>query len=116
MAHDLDLRNTAEVRRRVAMPVARSLLRADELEDVVVEVGPDHFPAVGRVDALRVAVKARGEWIEAPRRWFVTDGLFDAQRLADELYDLFQDELVESRLAWGKLREGTFEVLPPERP
>src|SRR4051812_36476687 len=100
MAHDLDLRNTAEVRRRVAMPVARSLLRADELEDVVVEVGPAYFPAVGPVDALRVAVKARGECIEAPHRWFVGDSPWDAQWLADELYGLLQDELAESRLAW----------------
>jgi hypothetical protein len=115
MVNDLDLRDTAEVRRRVAMPVARSLLRADELEDVVVEVGPDHFPVVGRLDTLRVAVKARGEWIEAPRRWDA-DSLCDAEWLADELYDLLQDELAESRLAWGELREGTFEVLPPERP
>ncbi|MGY1745559.1 hypothetical protein [Blastococcus sp. SYSU D00695] len=116
MAHDLDLRNPAEVRRRVAMPVARSLLRADELEDVVVEIGPDHLPAVGRVNALRVAVRARGEWLEVPRRWFVTDSPWDAEWLADELYGLLQDELAESRLAWGELREGTFEVLPPERP
>ncbi|MGZ4604789.1 MAG: hypothetical protein ACXVX8_02715 [Blastococcus sp.] len=116
MADDLDLRDSAEVRRRVAMPVARSLLRADELEDVVVEVGPDHRPALGRVNALRVAVKARGEWIEAPRRWDVDDSPWDAQWFADELYSLLQDELAESRLAWGELREGTFEVLPPERP
>ena len=116
MANDLDLRDTAEVRRRVAMPVARSLLRADELEDVLVEVGPDDLPVVGRVDLLSVAVKARGEWIESPRRWFVTDSPWDAQWLADELYGELQDELAESRLAWGEWREGTFEVLPPERP
>lgn len=115
MADDLDLRNTAEVRRRVALPVARSLVRADELEDVVVEVGPDHRPAVGRVDMLRVAVKARGEWIEVPRRWYVEDSPLDAEWLAEQLYDLLQDELAESRLAWGELREGAFEVLPPER-
>jgi hypothetical protein len=60
MADDLDPRDTAEVRRRVVMPVARSLLRADELEDVLVEVSPDHFPEVGRVDALRVAVRRAG--------------------------------------------------------
>ena len=116
MGHDLDLRDTAEVRRRVVLPVAKSLFRGDELEDVLVEVNPEDFPSIGRVDGLRVAVKARGEWLEAPRRWFATDALWDAEWLADELYDLLQDELAESRLAWGELREGTFEVLPPARP
>ncbi len=114
VADDLDLRDSAEVRRRVAMPVAGSLLRADALEDVVVEVVVDDRPALGRVNALRVAVKARGEWIEAGR-WYVDDSPWDGQSFADGLYRLLQDELAESRLAWGELREGTFEVLPPER-
>ena len=98
------------------MPVARSLVRADELEDVVVNVGPYHFPVVGRVQALSVAVKARGEWIAAPHRWIVTDSPWDAEWPAGELYGDLQDELAESRLAWGELREGTFEVLPPVCP
>lgn len=115
MGADLDLRDTAEVRWRVVIPVARSLLRADELEDVLVEVSPDRFPAVGRIDALRVAVKACEEWMEAPRRWFVTDEPSDAQWLADELYDLLQAELAESRFAWGEMREGTFEVRTAEQ-
>jgi hypothetical protein len=45
----------------------------------------------------------------------VTDVAWDAQWLADELYDLLQDELAESRLAWGELRRGSFEVPPAER-
>jgi hypothetical protein len=113
---DLDLRDTAEVRRRVVLPVAESLLRAGELEDVVIEVVPEHRPRVGRVDTLRVAFKACGEWIEPPYRWFVNDWLCDAEFLAGELYNLLQDELAESRLAWGELRQGTFEVLPAEQP
>lgn len=115
MAADLDLRDTAEVRRRVVLPVATSLLRPDELEDVRVEVGVDPVPSAERVEMLRVAVKACGEWIEAPR-WFGTDAPADAQWLADELYDSLQDEIAESRFGWGELRQGTFEVLPPARP
>ena len=60
-------------------------------------------------------MKARGEWIEAPRRWGVNNSVWDAQWFAGELYSLLQDEVAESRFAWGELREGTFEVLPPER-
>jgi hypothetical protein len=116
MGNDLNLRDTAEVRRRVVIPVARSLLRAEELEDVLVEVDLHDFPSTGWEEALRVAVKACGEWLEAPRRWFVTDSPIDAQWLADDLYDLLQNELAESRLAWGELREGTFEVPLAERP
>ena len=116
MGEDLDLRDTAEVRRRVVLPVARSLLRADEMEDVLVEVSPHDLPVLGRVDALRVAVKACGEWIEVPRLWYVIDALQDAQWLTDELYDLLQDELAESRLAWGELRHGKFQVPPAGRP
>jgi hypothetical protein len=56
------------------------------------------------------------EWIEPPRRWFVNDALWDAEWLAGELCDLLQDELAESRLASGELRQGTFEVPPAERP
>ncbi|WP_116451445.1 hypothetical protein [Blastococcus litoris] len=111
--YDLDFLDTAEVRRRVVVPVVSSLVRADELEELVVEVGRNSFPVVGRENWLRVAVKARGEWIEPPRRWLVTEAPEDAQWFADELYDLLRDELAESRLAWGELRDGTFEVLPP---
>lgn len=113
---DLNPRDTVEIRRRVVMPVANSLLRANELEDVLVEVRQEHFPAVGRSEALRVAVKACGEWIEAPRRWLVTDESWNARWLADELYDLLRDELAESRFAWGELREGTFKVPPAQWP
>ena len=115
MGDDLDPRDTAEVRRRVVVPVATSLLRPDEFEDVRIDVGLDPFPSAEREEMLRVAVKACGEWIEAPR-WWVTGAPMDARSLAAELYDSLQDEIAESRFAWGELRQGTFEVPPPERP
>ena len=113
MAADLDPRDTAEVLRRVVAPVARSLIRADELEDLLAEVHA--HDALGGADGLTLAVKARGEWVGVPRVWSVGEGLRDAEYLAAEFYDLLQDEVAESRFGWGQLRAGDYEVPPAQR-
>jgi hypothetical protein len=96
------------------VPVARSLTRGDELEDVVVEVGrPQRFMSVGREDVLGVAIRARGERLTLPQLWPVDNEPWDAEWFASEVYDLLQDEIVESRFAWGELRTGEYEVPPP---
>ena len=61
-------------------------MRPDELEEVLVTVYPHPSPTM----SLRVAVKARGEWIEPPLSWPVTgddDQLWGAEVFAAELYD-----------------------------
>ena len=44
MTADLDPRDLAEVRRRVVDPVVASLLRADEVDDVVLEIETQRLP------------------------------------------------------------------------
>ncbi|RBY84378.1 hypothetical protein [Blastococcus sp. TF02A-26] len=151
MPNDLDLRDLDEVRRRVVLPVVRSLVRPDELEDVVVDVvletpppyrvpgiapGEAHASVLGLIfdvpesrlppvvpdqdivaeEWVSVRIKARGEWVE-PIRWFPGDGeAHDPQWLAAGLYSQLQDELAESRFAWGELREGDYELPGPDIP
>ena len=113
MRADLDPRDTAEVLRRVVVPVAESLITADELEDVLAEVRAEE--AFGGVDMLSLGVKARGEWLIVPQVWFVDDGPMDAEWLAGDFFDLLQDEVAESRFGWGQLRAGDYEVPPAQR-
>ncbi|WP_029430155.1 hypothetical protein [Blastococcus sp. URHD0036] len=149
MPDDLDLRDLEEVRRRVVLPVVRSLVRPDELEEVLVElvavpglpawvqeairsggnspavggiiteeIGPGQFPPPpsGPADHPQIRVKASGEWLEPPISWFVDlehADPWDAEYFASEVYGLLQDELAESRLAWGELREGDHELPGP---
>ncbi|WP_448638251.1 hypothetical protein [Geodermatophilus sp. URMC 63] len=112
MALDLDPQNVDEIRRRVVEPVVRSLIRPDELEDILIEIRPDGPPQSEVPSILTVAVKASGEWISPPTGWGVGDFLLDADYFAADLYDRLRDELTESRLAWGELRDGKFHVLP----
>ena len=113
MRADLDPRDTAEVLRRVVVPVAESLITADELEDVLAEVRAEE--AFGGVDMLSLGVKARGEWLIVPQVWFVDDGPMDAEWLAGDFFDLLQDEVAESRFAWGQLRTGDYEIPSAQR-
>ena len=114
---DLDPGDVDEVQRRVVRPVVGSLIRPDELEDILIEVGSEEIPGAGLLTTLSVSVKAGGEWIAPPIGWGVDDGrLMDAEALAGDLHDRLRDELTESRISWGKLREGAYEVLPPGSP
>lgn len=112
MAADLDPRNVDEIRRRVVEPVVRSLIRPDELEDISLDIRPEGDPRGEVRGILTVAVKASGEWISPPIGWGVGDFLLDADDFAADVYDRLRDELTESRLAWGELRDGEFQVLP----
>lgn len=149
----VDLRDLEEVRRRVVLPVVQSLVRPDELEEVLVQLEPDPVwprwaqdafrsarmssepsqgivgiiveqgrvedfepPPSGPARNLRIRVRARGEWVGLPRLWWVGVGdgaLRDPEDFAAEVYDLLQDELAESRFAWGELREGDYELPGP---
>jgi hypothetical protein len=51
--HSLDLRDLDEVRRRVVLPVVQSLVRPDELEEVVVELEHEMLPPRRIREALR---------------------------------------------------------------
>ena len=109
MPADLNPLDVDEVSRRVVDPVIKSLVRPDELEGIPVQVDA----AMGD---FRVALLACGEWVAPPLGWFVTDDddhLWDAERFAAELYDRLRDELTESRLSWGELRDGEYDVLGP---
>jgi hypothetical protein len=149
--HSLDLRDLDEVRRRVVLPVVRSLVQPEELEEVVVELEHEMLPprrlreALRSMDSpapgaagifgfigaegdepepwergpgleLRIAFKARREWVGLPTRWFVGEGdaaLVDPDHFADDVYDRLRDELSESSFAWGQFRDGDFQVLGP---
>jgi hypothetical protein len=116
MPEDLDPVDLDEVRRRVVDPVVTSLVHPDELEEVSVTIAEEAIPTIDVTRYLRVAVKARGEWISCPQSWWVAedgDQLWDAEEFAADLYDCLRDELAESRLSWGELRDGEYTVLDP---
>lgn len=110
MTADLDPRDITEVRRRVVDPIAKTLLSAEELDEVLVSISAIDFPGLGLVDALQIAVKARGEWLRPSTAWFVGDDLWHAEDFASDLYGSLQDEIAESQFAWGQLRHGEYEV------
>jgi hypothetical protein len=118
MPEDLGPVDVDEVRRRVVDPVVNSLVHSDELEEISVTIAGDVFPTIDgnppQGGYLRVAVKARGEWISSARSWWVgedDDRLWDAEEFAADLYDGLRDELTESRLSWGEWRDGEYTVL-----
>lgn len=116
MAGDLDIRDAGEVCRRVVQPVAQCLLRDDELEDISVTYFGGGLPENSEARTpgyLRISIKARGEWLSSSRVWHIDDRLLDPGPIADDLYDALQTELVQSKCAWGELRTGDFEMLPP---
>jgi hypothetical protein len=131
MPEDLDPLDVEELRRRVVDPVVMSLVHPDEFEEVSVTVVEDDFARQRELFPwakwpssparyLRVAVKARGEWISCPQSLWAGDAvddhpLVDAERLAADLYDGLRDELTESRLSWGEWRDGDYEVLGPRQ-
>jgi hypothetical protein len=89
-------------------------VRPDELEEIQVTV--DAPP--GGLGQFIVRVRACGEWIlSSPVEWGFADRsrLWDAEQAATDLYIDLRDELVESRLSWGRWRDGEYEVLCPRR-
>ena len=118
MPEDLDPVDVDEVRRRVVDPVVKSLVHPDELDEISVTIAEEVFRTIDanppRGSYLRVAVKARREWISSARSWWVgedDDRLWDAEEFAAELYNGLRDELTESRLSWGEWRDGEYTVL-----
>ena len=93
----------------MVVPVAESLMTADELEDVRAE------DAFGGTDMLSLGVEARGEWLVVPQVWSVDDGPMDAEWSAGDVLDLLQDEVAESRFAWGQRRSGDYEIPSAQR-
>lgn len=121
MTDDPALDYVNELRPRVVEPVVRSLVRPDELEEIEVRIDP--WPLLERAGVvkpaersagwyLKVAIRARGEWIE-PFRYFWVGPSTDLEVFADDLYEALRDELVESKLSWGVWRDGEYEVLGP---
>ncbi len=62
---------------------------------------------------LSVRIWARGECIEAVRWLLALPESQDPEWLAADLYDHLQDELAETRFAWGELREGAYRLPGP---
>ena len=123
MADDPALDDLNELRRRVVEPVVRSLVRPDELEEIELRIEAP-WPLLERAGVvkptemsgpwwdLQVAIRARGEWIE-PFRYFWVGQSSDLEMFAADLYEALRDELVESKLSWGEWRDGEYEVLGP---
>jgi hypothetical protein len=123
MTDDPALDDLNHLRRRVVEPVVRSLVRPDELEEIDVRI-EDPWPLLERAGVVRpaelsgpgwhlkVAIRARGEWIE-PFRYFWVGPSSDLEMFATDLYEALRDQLVESKLSWGEWRDGEYEVLGP---
>jgi hypothetical protein len=111
--HDLDPADTAAVRRRVVEPVVKSLIRPDELERIDVRVASARTAHEERAEAtLIVSISACSEVIEVYLGTLSEEALgrFPDSRLPQRPDE---NELSETRFAWGEQRTGNYSKLPP---
>lgn len=113
MSRDLDVRDLAEVMRRVVLPVISSVTRIDEVVQIGVRLGspipnPDDEDSASQVWAV---ISVESDTLDA----YLSKagvGLDDPHEIAVELYGKICDWLSTS-VAWGEVREGDFEIPPP---
>jgi hypothetical protein len=114
MGTDLDPRDLNEVRRRVVEPVINSLLKPGEFDDVALEIESQYIAPLGQtLDFLVVRIWACGELVTY---WNpgIGDEMRDAEWMAGDLYEQLQEDLPETRFAWGeRLRHGECTVPGP---